>query len=324
MAFLLVALVTLAGTIGFARIEGWHAWKAFYFTLTTITTVGYGDEGLSDLGKKFATFLLIGGVTSASYAFATIVQTSVATQLAWRRHMNKRIKQLRKHTIICGFGRLGSSVAEKLTASNSPFVVIEQDPERFMYAFDLGYMVIEGQATEDQLLLQAGLEHAKHVVAAVPNFAENIVITMDAKELNPDVILIARAERDEDARRLERAGAKRVLCPYKSGGRETVEFITRPGVADFLAEARMGGGGVALAQINVQQGAKLEGTQLGEFGREKGDRLSFVAFERKGEEVKIPPRGNTQLAAGDTIIVAGDPDQIALMTDLAMTRKLAA
>ncbi len=324
LAFLLVGLVTLAGTIGFAGIEDWHAWKAFYFTLTTITTVGYGDEGLSDPGKKFATFLLICGVTSASYAFAIIVQTSVATQLAWRKHMNKRIKQLKKHTIICGFGRLGSSIAEKLAASNSPFVVIEKDPERFMQAFELGYLAIEGQATEDQILMQAGLERATHVVAAVPNFAENIVITMDARELNPAVILIARAERDEDARRLERAGAQRVLCPYKSGGREMFEFITRPGVADFLAEARMGGGGVALAQIRVQEGAKLEGTQLGEFGREKGDKLSFVAFERKGEEVNIPPRGNTQLTAGDTLIVAGDPDQIALMTDLAMTRNLAA
>ncbi len=323
-AFLLVLVVTVSGTIGFSEIEGWDLWKAFYFTLTTITTVGYGDEGLSDPGKQFATFLLIGGVTSASYALAILIQYSVASQFAWRKNMNKRIRQLKNHTIICGFGRLGSSVAEKLAATNSPFVVVEQDEERFMRALDLGYLAMQGQATEDQALLQAGLERASHVVAAVPGFAENIVITMDARELNPNVILIARAERDEDVRRLERAGAQRVLCPYKSGGRETFEFITRPGVADFLAEARMGGGGVALAQIRVQSGAQLEGIRLGEYGREKGDRLSFVAFERTGEEVKIPPGGTTELSAGDTLIVAGDPDQIAKMTQMATGDRLAA
>ncbi|MDF1838007.1 MAG: potassium channel protein [Planctomycetota bacterium] len=323
-AFLLVVLVTLAGTIGFSKTEGWHLWKAFYFTLTTITTVGYGDEGLSDPGKRFATFLLIGGVSSASYALAMIIQNSVAAQFAWRKHMNKRIQKLKKHTIICGFGRLGASVAEKLAASNSPFVVVERDTERFMKALDLGYLALQGQATEDECLHKAGIMQANHVVAAVQNFAENIVITMDAKELNPDAILIARAERDDDVRRLERAGAQRVLCPYKSGGRETFEFITRPGVADFLAEARVGGGGVALAQIHVQPGAQLEGVSLGEFGQLEGDRLSFVAFERTGEEVKIPPGGNTELAAGDTLIVAGDPEQIARMTQKAAGRNLAA
>ena len=323
-AFLLVLLVTMAGTIGFARIEDWHLWKAFYFTLTTITTVGYGDEGLSDSGKQFATFLLIGGVTSASYAFSIIIQASVASQFAWRKHMKKRIHQLKKHTIICGFGRLGTSVAEKLEANNEPFVILEKDPDRVMHALDLGYLVIQGEATEDQHLLEAGVEQASHVVAAVPGFAENIVITMDARELNPGVTLIARADRDEDARRLERAGAQRVLCPYQSGGRETFEFITRPGVADFLAEARVGNGGVALAQIHVQQGASLEGVRLGDFGCGEGNRLSFVAFERTGQEVKIPPGGRTELTAGDTLIVAGDPDQIAHMTHLATGRKLAA
>ncbi len=323
-ALILVALVTLAGTIGFMETEEWELWKAFYFTLTTITTVGYGDEGLSEGGKKFATLLLIGGVTSASYAFATIIQASVASQFAWKKRMNKQIKHLKDHTIICGFGRLGSAVSERLALRNAPFVVIERDPSRFMKAQELGYLAIEGIASEDDALKKAGIDVASHVVAAVDSFAENVVITMESHEINPEAIIIARAERDEDVRRLERAGAHRVLCLFTSGGRETVEFITRPGVADFLAQAAVGDSGIALANIRVYEGSELVGVALGEFGRERGNKLSFVAIERRGEPVMIPPRGNTKLEAGDHLIVAGDPDQIALMTQLCVSRGVAA
>jgi voltage-gated potassium channel len=238
--------------------------------------------------------------------------------------MKKRINRLKKHTIICGFGRMGAFVAEKLAACNEPFVILEKDPEQFMQAVELGYLAIQGQAAEDQFLLQAGLQQASHLVAAVPSFAENVVITMEARELNPEVIVIARSERDEDTRRLERARAQRVLFPYKSGGRKTFEFITRPGVADFIAEARVGGKGVALAQIRVQAGAELQGVQLAEYGRVKGNRLWFVAYEGGGQEVKVPPGGNTRLSAGDMLIAAADPDQIALMNGMAMARKKAA
>lgn len=326
LALVLVAIVTLAGTIGFVEIEGWDLWRSFYFTLITITTVGYGDEGLSDEGKKFATLILIGGVTSASYTFATIVSTSVATQLAWRKRMNKGIKKLRDHTIVCGFGRLGISVCEKLEARGAAFVVIERDPAHFAAAVERGYLAVQGTASEDGALLEAGLERAGHVVAAVDSFAENVVIAMEARDVNPEAVVIARAERNEDVRKLERAGVSRVLCPFKSGGRETVEYITRPRVADFLAQASMGDGGIALAEIRVREGSQLVDMTLAEYGQTRGDKISFVAHEREGEDqpVTIPPRGDTRLAIGDHLIVAGDPDQIALMTELAQAGPVAA
>lgn len=319
-ALILVAIVTLGGTMGFVEIEGWTLWRAFYFTMVTITTVGYGDEGLSDAGQKFATLLLVGGVASASYTFAMIIQTSVASQFAWQKRMNKSISKLRDHTIVCGFGRLGESVCEKLSERGAPFVVIERDSERFTHAVDRGYLAIEDTASENGSLLSAGLNYATHVVAAVDSYAENVVITMEARELRSDVIVIARAEREDNVRKLERAGANRVLCPYQSGGRETADFITRPRVANFLAQTSMGNGGIALAEIRIELGSKLTGIRLGDYGGGKGDKISFVALERESGLVCLPPRGDTLLEVGDHVIVAGDAEQIAAMTDLSKGR----
>ena len=323
-AVILVFLVTLAGTLGFRAIENWPFWKAFYFTIVTITTVGYGDEGLSETGQKFATLLLIIGVSSASYTFAMIVQTSVASQFAWRKRMNKAIARLRNHTIVCGFGRLGESVCEHLHERKTPFVVIERDAERFAHAVNLGYLAIEDIASENDSIMAAGLEHASHVVAAVDSYAENVVIAMEARELNPEVTVIARAEREENVRKLERAGVSRVLCPFQSGGRETADYITQPRVANFLAQTTVGGGGVVLADILVEHGSKLAGMRLGEFGSSHGSKISFVALNRDDEPALIPPRGDTLLEVGDHLIVAGDPDQIAKMTDMSKGRALAA
>ncbi|MFT4540425.1 MAG: voltage-gated potassium channel [Planctomycetota bacterium] len=323
-ALILVALVTIAGTIGFVQIEGWSLWRAFYFTIVTITTVGYGDEGMSDLGKKFTTILLIGGVTSASYTFAMIIQTSVASQFAWQKRMSKSINKLKDHTIVCGFGRLGSSVCEKLARRNSPFVVIERDPERFALAVDQGYLAIEGIASENGTLTAASLDKAKYVVAAVDSYAENLVIAMEAQELSSKVQVIARAERAENVIKLERAGVSRVLCPFESGGRETADFITNPGVANFLAQTAMGNGGIALAEVHIEKGSTLVGRTLAAFGKTEGDHISFVALGRDGDPPMIPPRGKTVITPGDRVIVAGDPGQIELMTNLARGRASAA
>ena len=312
-ALLLMATVIVAGTLGFIEVEGWDTWRAFYFTLITITTVGYGDEGLSDEGKKFASILLMGGVLSASYTLGMIVQASVANQLAWKKRMHKRISRLKNHTIVCGFGRMGLSVARRLAARQVPFVVIEQDTERMQRALELGYLSIHGNASEEEFLIAARIEKASHVVAAVDNVAENILITMECRDLSPDSMIIARAERDEDIRKLRRAGVDRVLCPFKTGGGEVADYITRPNVADFLSRASLGEGGVALAEIRIGENSELVGKVLCDMGTSEADRLSFVALETCDGVVHIPPGGKSTLAPGDLLIVAGDPDQVAEM-----------
>ena len=129
-AVLALVLVLSFGTAGFVLIEGWEPWKALYFTLITITTVGYGDEGVSEVGKRFTTILLLGGIATATYAFGQIVQAAVNYQLAWRRRMHQAIEKLNGHYIICGLGSVGRAVCDRLSAEGKPFVVIEADEER--------------------------------------------------------------------------------------------------------------------------------------------------------------------------------------------------
>jgi len=318
-----MALVFLSGTFGFVEIEKWEVWRALYFTLITITTVGYGDEGLSDTGKMFASVLLVGGVLSGSYTLGMIVQTSVANQLAWYKRMEKKIARLKGHTVVCGFGRMGLSVCTKLAARNQPFVVIEKDPAGFARAVEMGYLAIEGNASEDLQLIRARIAHASHVVAAVDNVAVNILIAMESRELNPKVFIIARTERDENLRKLYRAGVNRVLCPFKSGGREVVDFVTRPHLADFLTQASLGDTGIALAEVRIDEGSPLIGMTLADYGRDIANQVSFVALQLKSGEVLIPPRGNHLLATGDLLIVAGDPEQVSAMNEASHTTSAA-
>jgi voltage-gated potassium channel len=311
LALFFLLAVVVGGTLGFVEIEGWTTWDAFYFTLITITTVGYGDQGLSESGRKFATVLLIGGVATASYSFAVILQASIANQLAWKKRMKKRIGRMQGHTIVCGFGRMGRAICEPLAEQGAPVVVLDRDPGHVERAIAAGYHAVEGVATEDADLLDAGVERASHVVAGVDSVAENIVTTMIAKEVNPDVVVIARAEHEGDVRKLRRAGADHIVSPFRRGGGAIVSLITEPQVAAFLDRAAAGGGDdVVLAHISVTDDSPLAGRTLGAYGRTDGTRISFVALERPGEPVRIPPGGGEEMQPGDHLIVAGDPQQI--------------
>ena len=318
-AVLALIFVIAGGTAGFVHIEDWSVWDSFYFTLVTITTVGYGDQGVSEAGRKFASLLLVGGVATASYSLAVIIQESVARQLAWRKRMQKRINKLEGHTLICGFGRMGRSITERLTSLGVDVVVLDRCPESFSAAIAQGHSAVEGSAAEDENLIRAGIERCSHVVAAVDAVGDNIVIAMSAREIQPDATIIARAEKNEDVRKLKRAGADRVICPFRSGGSEVANLITQPKVAEFLDRATVGAGDVALAELTVGNDSVLLGRTLGEYGETEGNKISFVAMEHLGEKVSIPPRGSEKIRRGDHLIVAGDPLQIAQMKSQAGT-----
>lgn len=309
--------VVLVGTTGLMAIEGWDFWRAFFFTLITITTVGYGDEGISADGEKFATFLLIGGIGALSVTFGLFVQTMVMSPFAWKRRMQNSVEKLSHHVLVCGFGRMGRIVCEELSQEGKPFVVVERDPELVDQIRTLGYLVVPGEATEEETLAQAGIARASHLVAAIPSASENIVVTLTARELEPELPIISRAERTADVRKLGRAGATRVVSPFMSGGREVANAVLRPNVADFLARSARSHSGVVLAEIVVEQGSALVGCTLKDYGSADGSRISFVALEREGSEVQIPPRGTETLAAEDLLIVAGDASQVLSMRERA-------
>jgi voltage-gated potassium channel len=305
------------GVGGLMWIEGWDFWRAFFFTLITVTTVGYGDEGISDAGERFATLLLVGGIGMASYTFALVVQTMVTNQFAWKRRMHTRINKLEDHVLVCGFGRMGRTICEELLATGTPFVVIELDVMAATEAIEMGFAVVQGSAIEDEVLIEAGIERATHMVCATDQESENIVATLSARQLRSDITIIARAERPEEIRKLRLAGATRTVAPFHLGGIEIANAITRPRVAEFLASSVRAESEVGLAEITISAESPLVGRSLADCGSSEASHISFVTLERPGETPITPPRGTLTLEAGDFLIVAGDPDQIRWMRDAA-------
>ncbi len=314
MALAALATVFAFGTAGFSWIEGWPTWKSFYFTLITITTVGYGDEGISETGAKFAGLLLVFGLAITSYAFAILVQFMVTSPFAWRRRMQSKIDKLEGHVIVCGFGRMGQSICEELEQAGRRFVIVEPEAERVKEALELGYLLVQGSCTEDEILLAAGLERATHIVVMTPSDDQNIVAALSARGLAPAIEIIARSACPSDTRKLERAGADKVVSPFRSGGMAVATMITRPRVAELLSEMD-GSTDIVLAEISIAEQSSIAGTTLSEYGRDVAREVCFVAIDRPGEERRISPPGSTEIMPEDTIIVAGDPEQIATMRE---------
>ncbi|HVS17009.1 MAG TPA: potassium channel family protein, partial [Planctomycetota bacterium] len=224
--------VVLWGTLGLMWIEGWDFTQALYFTLITVTTVGYGDEGIGPSGRIFAMLFLVVGIGVCSYSFANLVQGMVADKLAWRRRMQAKIEALGSHVIVCGFGRMGSIVCRELLAAGRPFVVVEQHEQAWHAAIDAGYLALQGSASDDEVLEAAGIARATHLVSVVDSIEENIAISLSARYLNPALHIQARAERPAEERKLRRAGADRVVSPFHAGGLEVATALLRPKVAE--------------------------------------------------------------------------------------------
>lgn len=227
--------------------------------------------------------------------------------------MQRRIEQLQGHVIVCGFGRMGEAVCEELRASGRDFVVVEPDPRAFERALGSGYTAVQGSGSGEEPLLAAGIERAESLVTVADSETENIVIALSARELRPEIAIVARAERESDVRKLRLAGVNRTISPFRSGGVEAARAILNPHLTEFLQVAASGRGGVVLAEVAVDEGSELAGVELGTYGRSEGRRVSFVILERPGKDRLLPPGGSEVLQPGDRLIVAGDAAAIQRM-----------
>ena len=227
-AIALCSVIAL-GTVGFMIVEpGWGLWKSFFFTLVTVTTVGYGDEGLSFEGQAFAAVLLIGGIATATYSLSSMVRVAINLQLSWRRKMRDRIKKLNNHFVICGYGRIGETVCEEIATYGIPFVVLEKSEESCQAAQERGFLTVRGNSTEDDVLRSAGIDRAKGVICVINSDAENVFITLSVRELNPEAFIACRAAGRGAINRLKRAGASLVISPYTAAGMTIAdEILTR-------------------------------------------------------------------------------------------------
>ena len=313
-AALSLALLLVIGVTGYMAIEGWSLLDALYMTVTTITTVGFREvQPLSDGGRVFTIFLIISGVGVLFYTLTSLVQFFIEGELLdilGVRRMKGRIESLRNHYILCGFGRVGTEIARELAARRTSFVIVESNPEAILRAQASGYLLIEGDATSDAVLREAGIERARCLLAASDSDAGNTFIVLTAKALNPDLYAVARAARPESEPRMLRAGADRAISPYAIAGRRMAMSALQPLMVEFIDTLATGRHGeTILAEIEISEESGLAGRTIEDVMHACRESVVLGVQQATGA-IQVGPRGSTTLAIGDRLIVLGEEAEL--------------
>ncbi len=327
MALALIFLVIAFGTAGYQLIEGWNFLDALYMTIITLTTVGYREvHELSSKGMIFTIVLLLVGVGTVLYALsagAKLILEGELQELFGRKRLEKKIKELKGHYIVCGFGRMGRIISRELKAKHVPFVAIEKSFDPATRTDDL--LIIAGDATNDDILKDAGIERARGLISVLPTDAENLYVVLSARELNPDLQIVARAGEEGSENKLKRAGANKVVSPYHIGGLRIAHSVLRPAVVDFIEFAtKTGNIELQMEEVTIPSGSIMEGQSLDQcgIGRELG--IIIVGIKRSTGEMKFNPTSRSSIKAGDILIGLGEISKLKVLEEMSRKMKPAA
>src|SRR5215211_4806567 len=317
-----LAAITVAGVLGYMVFEGWSFTEALYMTVITLTTAGYREvRPLDSTGQLWTMLLLVTGVGTLFYAAVSSVELVVEGAIRGyfgRRRMEAAIGKMSGHQILCGYGRVGRQVAAEFAHDDVPFVVIDQDPEIVEECVAEGYLALLGEASDDDVLEEAGVRRAKGLVAAVDSDADNVFVVLSARKLNPRLNIVARANSDESAAKLEMAGADRTLSPYAVGGRRLASLATQPLIVDFLDVVTRGEEGIEfrLEEFSVPEDSTIAEHTIGEL--KIGERTGAIVLAVRTTEGNFDttPSADDRLHAGDTLIVLGSRGQIERLEQL--------
>lgn len=299
------------GTAGYV-VLGFSLLDAVYQTVTTITTVGFREvHPLAGGGKVFTILLILFGVGTFLYTFTVILEALVEGQVQeamGRRRMDRKIASMRDHVVICGWGRVGHALARYMASAGQEIVIVELDADALA---DTSYPTIIGDATDDEVLKQAGIAHAKALVAALDTDAANLYVTLSGRTLCPELFIVARARTLDSEQKLKRAGADRVVNPQAIGGQRMAAFVLHPHVAEFL-DVVMHDGSLEfrLEQVRLPSGSTLAGQSLRD--THIRDRTGALILAVRGEDgsFRTNPSPETVLRAGETLIAIGTQDQL--------------
>jgi voltage-gated potassium channel len=307
---LLVIFIISMGVAGYMMIEGWNLLDALYMTVTTLTTVGYGEvHDLSRMGQVFTILLICIGVTFFLYVAGAVVQFMVEGRIRTilgRRRLDKKIDRLRNHYIICGYGRIGKILCKILSRKPIDLAVIEKDPGLSPLMDANKILYISGDATEEKNLLNAGIQRAKGLIAALATDTENVFLVLTARQLNPGLFIMASANRDESKSKLLAAGATRVESPYDIGATSMAQRIIRPTVTNFLdfafAHRRKD---IQMEEIPVNPSSALVNVMLKDSGIRQQFNLIIIAIKKLDGNMLFNPSFETVIEGGDTVIAVG-------------------
>jgi voltage-gated potassium channel len=319
----LFGLVLLVGVIGFKTLIPEHTWiEAIFMTVITLSTVGYTEvHPFGQVTMVFASLLIFGGVASGSLVLALAAGTVVEDVISLdrrKRRMEREIEHLRNHYVICGFGGMGSTVAETFRREKIPFVAVEISPDVVEENRRSGDYIIQGDATHDEILEAAGIKSARCLVAATASDADNLFITLSARQLNPGLLIVARAEDETTTAKLRRAGADRVVMPRLMGAHRVANAALRPRVIDFM-EAMTGGTdefGFRFEELVVGDKSEIAGRTLGSLNLARRVGVIIASVLRESGEMQFNPTAETKLHPGDTLIAMGTAEHFKKLRDM--------
>jgi voltage-gated potassium channel len=295
-----ICVLLVVGMLGFAATEDTSLWVGFVWTLDTIATVGSIPSPETTAGQALKVVLIVLGVGTLFYALVAVTEFFVAgeiTGLLDERRRQRMVDALSDHYLVCGYGRVGRQVARDLRAAGAQYVVVDPNPESIEAAAAAGIPHIEGGAADADVLRRAGIEQARAVLACVDSDAENVFITLTVRELRPELTIVARASAEESEQKLRRAGATRVVSPYKSSGSEMARLALHPqvaGVVDVAPEYRM-------EEIDVTPGCLGAGRPLADVAGS-----AIIAAVRRADGELLPqPAGDVVLRPGDVVVAMG-------------------
>jgi len=318
---LLIIIVT-GGTLCFEVFEHLSPLDAFYATLNTVTTVGRGMREFSTSGKLISIAIMILGTVTVMLVVALITRAVVEGQIRaifGRRKMERLLSKLENHFLLCGYGRMGRVIAHELADAGVTFVVIERDETTVRQIDEDGFFGICGDATSDEVLIRCGVQRARVLVAVTPTDADNVFVTLSARQLNPKIFIVARASQDSAIEKLKKAGADRVFSPYRSGGILMAQSALRPNVVDFLAGVP-GAGTYQIEELRVEEGSAICGKSLRDLNLSGTLNVIIVGLSRPGSPIVYNPAADTVISNDDILIALAPTGRLAQLAEMAAAR----
>ena len=318
----LLALITIVGVVGFILIEHYNLLDSFYMTIITIATVGFREvHPLSDAGKIFTAFLIITSFGTFAYAVTSISKYIIDGEFREyfkNSKMIASIEKLENHVIICGYGRNGKQAAQVLKRHDRRFVVVETKKEIASTTHRYSNLFVEGDATQDEILLSAGIEKASALITTLPVDADNLFIVLTARALNPKLTIISRASDDNSDKKLKIAGANNVIMPDKIGGAHMAALVMKPDVIEFI-DYITGQGGVAINLEEITFDNLLEHLQnktIRDLEIRNKSGANIIGFKTANGEYIINPSADTKIIHDAKLFVLGTSEQIQKLKEL--------
>ena len=308
-------LILVAGTAGYMIIEDWRFLDALYMTIITISTVGYREVNqVGDIGRVFTIFLVLIGVGFTFYVMAAVVQFMVEGRvriIMGRRRLDKQIDRLKNHYIVCGYGRIGRVVCRHLQRTPYDLVVVEKNPDLIPVMDEDGVLYLDGDAADEANLLKAGIRRSRGLVAALATDTDNVFLVLSARQLAPELNIIARASQEGAKNKLRAAGANSVESPYEMGAASMAHRIIRPTVTNFLdlafAHARKD---IQMEEIPVSEKSRLTNISLKDSGIRQDFNLIIIAIKKPDGTMLFNPSFEAALMTDDTVIAVGEEENL--------------